>query len=308
MDDRLLQSFMTVAECGSFTIAADKLSITQSALSRQIKTVEQTLGVELFERNGKKIRVSPEGEALRTRINEVLIATKNLRLSAEELKKGEAGVLKVGACSQLIERYFPDFLREWQAEHPRVDIRLEEGGGADLDAKLMSGVVQLTINASSYARTPEVEAKPLCHLAVLAIGTPERIGTSGAPIDIAEVCAHPLLLLNRRHVSREMFDAACRLSGLDQRIALESGSPHTVFSMAIGNVGVAVLPSSIRALKTELTVRPIAIERRPVEFEISAIWSRSTPLPAYGRRFVEALAAHIAREQDGLAGAAPAVA
>jgi DNA-binding transcriptional LysR family regulator len=77
-----------------------------------------------------------------------------------------------------------------------------------------------------------------------------------------------------------------------------------VFSMAIGNVGVAVLPSSIRALKTNLTVRPIAIEGRPVEFEISAIWSRSTPLPAYGRRFVDALAAHIAREQDGNSGAA----
>jgi len=298
MDDRLLSSFMTVAECGSFTTAAEKLSITQSALSRQIQSIEQTLGVELFERIGKKIRVSPEGEALRSRINEVLIATKNLRLSAEELKKGEAGILKVGACSQLIERYFPDFLREWQSLHPRVEIRLEEGGGADLNAKLMSGVVQLTVNASSYARSPDVEAVPLCHLAVLAIGTPDHLQAGNAPIDIADVCAHPVLLLNRRHVSREMFDAACRLAGLDPRVALESGSPHTVFSMAQGGVGIAVLPSSIRALRTELTVRPMAIEGRPIEFEISAIWSRSTPLPAYGRRFVEALAAHIAREQD----------
>ena len=95
MDDRLLASFMTVAECGSFTVSAEKLSVTQSALSRQIQSIEQTLGVELFERTGKKIRVSPEGEALRARINEVLIATKNLRLSAEELKKGEAGVLNL---------------------------------------------------------------------------------------------------------------------------------------------------------------------------------------------------------------------
>lgn len=298
MDDRLLQSFLTVAECGSFTVAAEKLSITQSALSRQIQSIEQTLGIELFERIGKKIRVSPQGEALRARINEVLIATKNLRLSAEELKRGEAGVLKVGACSQLIERYFPDFLREWKAGHPRVDIRLEEGGGADLDARLMAGAVQLTINASAYARPPEVEARPLCHLAVLAIGAVDRLGTDGGPIDVAEVCAHPLLLLNRRHVSREMFDAACRLSGLEPRIALESGSPHTAFSMAAGGVGVAVLPSSIRALQTHLAVRPIAIEGRPIEFEISAIWSRVTPLPAYGRRFVEALAAHIAREQE----------
>ena len=95
--------------------------------------------------------------------------------------------------------------------------------------------------------------------------------------------------------------AACRLSGLDPRIALESGSPHTIFSMAIGGVGIAILPSSIRALKTDLTVRPVAIDGHAIEFEISAIWSRSTPLPAYGRRFVAALAEHIAREQDGSA-------
>ena len=301
MDDRLLASFMTVAECGSFTVAAEKLSVTQSALSRQIQSIEQTLGVELFERTGKKIRVSPEGEALRARINEVLIATKNLRLSAEELKKGEAGVLKVGACSQLIERYFPSFLREWQELHPRVEIRLEEGGGAELNAKLMSGVVQLTVNASTYARSPDVEARPLCHLAVLAIGSADHLEASADPVDITDVCAHPVLLLNRRHVSREMYDAACRLSGLDPRIALESGSPHTIFSMAIGGVGIAILPSSIRALKTDLTVRPVAIDGHAIEFEISAIWSRSTPLPAYGRRFVAALAEHIAREQDGSA-------
>ena len=69
----------------------------------------------------------------------------------------------------------------------------------------------------------------------------------------------------------------------------------------VGGVGIAILPSSIRALKTDLTVRPVAIDGHAIEFEISAIWSRSTPLPAYGRRFVAALAEHIAREQDGSA-------
>lgn len=298
MDDKLLASFMTVAECGSFTLAAEKLSVTQSALSRQIQSIEQTLGVSLFERMGKRIRISPEGEALRVRVNEVLIATKNLRLSAEELKKGEAGLIKVGACSQLIERYFPDFLKEWQALHPQVEIRLEEGGGAELNEKLQSGVVQLTINASSYARSPDVEGRPLCQLAVLAVGTVQHLKPSAAPVDIIDVAGEPVLLLNRRHVSREMFDAACRLNGLEPRVALESGSPHTLFSMAHSGVGIAVLPSSIRALRTDLVVRPISIEGRPIEFEISAIWSRHTPLPNFGHRFVEALARHITREQD----------
>ncbi|WP_237153806.1 LysR family transcriptional regulator [Oryzibacter oryziterrae] len=297
MDDRLLQSFMTVVECGSVTVAAEKLRITQSALSRQIQSIEQTLGVSLFDRIGKKIRVSPEGEALRARINDVLIATRKLRASADGLRKGDAGVLRVGACSQLIERYFPLFLRRWREDYPAVEIRLEEGGGAELNARLSEGIVHLTINASSYAQSAEVDAVPLGRLEVQAVGSREFLDPSSEPISVEDVCVHPLLLLNRRHVSRSMLDAACRQYGLEPRVALESGSAHTLFSMAEGGVGVAVLPSSIRPYESDLVVRPIAVDGRSLDFEISAIWSRSAPLPAYGHKFVDMLSAHVADEQ-----------
>lgn len=293
MDDRLLTSFMTVVECGSITIAAERLRITQSALSRQIQSIEQTLGVSLFERVGKKIRVSPEGESLRARINDVLIASRNLRVSAEGLKRGEAGMLRVGACAQLIERYFPDFLRRWRELFPAVEVRLEEGGGSELNAKLAEGLVHLTINASSFATSPGLDERRLGQLAILAIGNGDHLGADNAPIEVTEVARHPLLLLNRRHVSRTMFDAACRSFAVEPRVALESGSAHTLFSMAEAGVGVAVLPSSIRAIETELVIRPINVDGKPLEFEISAIWSKLQPLPTYGQKFVELLAEQI---------------
>lgn len=293
MDDRLLVSFMTVVECGSITIAAERLRITQSALSRQIQSIEQTLGVSLFERIGKKIRVSSEGEALRARINDVLIASRNLKASAEGLRRGEAGMLRVGACSQLIERYFPEFLRSWHELYPAVEVRLEEGGGAELNTKLTEGLVHLTINASSYAAGPGLGERRLGQLSVLAIGRSDYLPAGANAVDVAEVARHPVLLLNRRHVSRTMFDAACRRFGVEPRIALESGSAHTLFSMAEGGVGVAVLPSSIRSIESDLTIRPMSVDGVPLEFEISAIWSKLSPLPSYGQKFVDLLARHI---------------
>jgi LysR family cyn operon transcriptional activator len=293
MDDRLLTSFMTVVECGSITIAAERLRITQSALSRQIQSIEQTLGVSLFERIGKKIRVSAEGEALKTRINDVLIASRSLRASAEGLRRGDTGVLRVGACSQLIERYFPRLLRRWQELFPGVEVRLEEGGGAELNTKLNEGLVHLAVNASSYAAAPGLDERRLGELTLLAIGTPEHIAPANAPVEVSEVIRHPLLLLNRRHVSRSMFDTACRRLAVEPRVALESGSAHTLFLMAGSGVGVAVLPSSVPEVRSDLVARPIAIDDRPLGFEISAIWSKTSPLPAYGRRFVELLAEEI---------------
>ena len=106
-----------------------------------------------------------------------------------------------------------------------------------------------------------------------------------------------ILTLNRRHASREVFDAACRLSGAIPRIVLEGTSPHTLFALAEGGNGVAVVPSSALLKGRDLVSRPITLRGEPVHFDICAMWDTRAPLPAYGRRFVEALRAHIMAEE-----------
>ncbi len=297
MDIRIYAGFVAAAELSSITRAAERLNITQSALSRQIATLEDALGVQLFEKTGRNIRLTAQGEALFTRINGVVVADRGLRGFASELAQNRAGLLKIGACSQLIERYFPPFLRDWQADNPGIDIRLEDGGGPELSEKLRVGDLHLTISAAPSVPSEAFQNHRLGKLAFLAVGAPEFLAPSPLPVELAEILAQPILTLNKRHASREVFDAACRLSGEVPRIVLESYSPHTLFSMAAGGNGVAVVPSSARLSGTALVSRPITLRGELIQFEICAMWDARTELPDYGQRFVAALAAHIAGDR-----------
>jgi DNA-binding transcriptional LysR family regulator len=141
------------------------------------------------------------------------------------------------------------------------------------------------------------ETVRLGELAFLAVATPDLLADTGGPIEIADLLECPILTLNGRHASREVFDAACRLTGTVPRIVLEGASPHTLFALAEGGNGVAVVPSSARLAGRSLVSRPITLRGELIRFDICAMWDSRTPPPAYGRRFVDALRAHIMAEE-----------
>ncbi|MBU0585364.1 MAG: LysR family transcriptional regulator [Alphaproteobacteria bacterium] len=299
MDIRNYAGFVTAAELQNFTSAAQRLNITQSALSRQIRSLEESLGLRLFEKAGRNVRLTASGEALLSRINGVLAADRDLRAFAGDLARDQSGLLKVGACSQLIERYLPTFLPEWRAANAGIDVRLEDGGGPELAERLQAGAVHLTIGSTPSTPVEPFEMVRLGELAFMAVATPELLSDTGGPIEIADLIEGPILTLNRRHASREVFDAACRLSGGVPRIVLEGTSPHTLFALAEGGIGVAVVPSSALLTGRALVSRPITLRGELIRFDICAMWDSRVPLPAYGRRFVEALRTHILAEDRG---------
>ncbi|MGB3900284.1 MAG: LysR family transcriptional regulator [Mesorhizobium sp.] len=298
MDIRNFTGFVTAAELMNFTLAARRLNITQSALSRQIRTLETYLGVELFEKAGRNVRLTAAGQALFAKVNDVLQADRSLRMSAEDLGRGETGVLKIGACSQLIERYLPGFLKSWSERHPGIDIRIEDGGGPELADKLRAGTVHLTVSARPSTPIDLFETLLLDKLGFVALATGEFLSNSGEPVEIAELLRYPILTLNRRHASREVFDAACKLAGALPLVKLESYSPHTLFSMAAAGNGVAIVPSSARSFPEGLVRKPVTLRGQRIEFDICAMWSNTAPLPVYGQRFVEALRASIQAENE----------
>lgn len=298
MDSRLYSGFIAVAELASVTLAAQRLNLTQSALSRQIKTLEASVGLKLFEKAGRGLRLTPSGEAVLARVDAVLSAERSLRSLADDLKADQAGLLRIGACSQMIERYLPGFLPRWMAENAGIEVRLEDGGGPELLERLQGGAVHLAISAAPTTLPDGIAQVALGRLAFMAVARPEHLPAGDGPIDMDVVLDRAILTLNRRHASREVFDAACRLLGRVPQVAMESYSPHSLFAMAEGGLGIAVVPSSARNFGAALAARPIALNGATVEFAICALWNRRAPMPAYGHRFVAALSDHVAHEED----------
>lgn len=124
MNFKHLRAFVTIADAGGFARAANRLNLSQLALSRQIRALEIDLSVRLFDRVGRRVQLTSEGEDLLQRSRRLLAEADSLGERARMLKAGETGILRVGATPQVIENLLAQFLTRYRCRHPGVEIHL----------------------------------------------------------------------------------------------------------------------------------------------------------------------------------------
>lgn len=293
MDLQLLQSFIVTAELGNVTAASKRLHISQPTLSRQIKMLEERLGIQLFDRVGKFIHLSTSGESLLEQCRNIVELTQALHSSIPALTNGHVGLLKVGASPQLLERIFPVFLPSFQAENPGVEVRLTEANSASLLEMLTQG--DLHVAMSPFSADGRYRMHKIGNLTVLAVGQARRGKARRKTIDIAEVCEHKVLALKQGFKSRDLFDAACRLKGLRPVIALESSAPHTLVALASAGLGYAIIPSKMQISNPLVQVLSLTIDDKPIEFDYAAAWNPNRPMPLFAHRFIQSVQGFIGK-------------
>ena len=147
MNLRFLRTFVAIADNAGVARAAARLNLTQSAASRQIQALEDELGLRLFARIGRNVRLTREGEDLLVRSRRLLFDAEALGQRASALKTGEVGVLRVGATPQVIENLLADFLSRYRKRHAGVEVHLVEDGGSRLPGRLERGDIDVAAHA-----------------------------------------------------------------------------------------------------------------------------------------------------------------
>lgn len=299
MNIRRIKAFVVTASLENMTSAADQLAISQPALSRQIQTFEEELGITLFDRVGKNVKLSIAGESVLGLCEDILNRVTSLRDFAQSTNGGDAGLLRIGASPQLIERLFPRFLRLYQHANPKVEINLISAGGAELAESLDNGTAHIVMG--SFVPKSHHQVVSLGSLAVIAWARHAMIRNSGPTIELTELNKHPLLILTKGFKSREVFDSACSIVQSNPHVVLESGAPHTLLALASSGHGVAILPSSVAVQRDELRTWNVTSGGARLDFALSAVWDSRRVLPNYARRFIAQFARHIDEEYPDLA-------
>ena len=173
MDLRHLCSFVAVAEEKSFRRAAERLNLAQPPVSTQIRQLERELGVRLFERTSRSVRLSQASENLLPLARNVLAGVERLRQTAEQAAEGEVGSLSIGYLPSSLGPLLANTLRSFHAAHPNVQISLSERRApqqidailaGDLDLGLTHSAMQRTELASElFTETPVALALPSGH-------------------------------------------------------------------------------------------------------------------------------------------------
>ena len=143
MDLRHVRTFVSVAELGTVSKAALRLRIAQPALSRHIADLEQELGLKLFDRVGRRLLLTGEGEQLLNDCRGLLNYVTGVGERAQDLRRGDIGVLKVAATPLHIEGVFSQFLPRFVKRYPNVQVKVSEGSGLEILAMLERGEIDL---------------------------------------------------------------------------------------------------------------------------------------------------------------------
>jgi LysR family transcriptional regulator, cyn operon transcriptional activator len=296
MNLRLLSTFIAVADNAGVGRAAARLNLTQSAVSRQIQALEGELGLQLFARIGRNVRLTSEGEDLLVRSRRLLLEAEAFGQRASALKTGEVGVLRVGATPQVIENLLADFLSRYRKRHPGVEIHLVEDGGSRLPLRLERGDIDVALMPAGEERYSGQLLYPMHVLAVLPQG--HRLSRR-AVLDVTDLADESLLRLGSSFASYAWFEAACQLAHVRPRVTVESVAPQTLIALARTGHGVAVVPSAVRIPREGVRVavvlhRGVSIGRWTV-----AAWDSQRFRPPYAVQFIEELVTRCRRNYPG---------
>lgn len=306
MNLRHLRAFAAIADIGSFARAANRLHLSQPALSRQIRALEAELGLRLFDRVGRQVRLTSAGDDLLRRSRQLLLGADALAERARLLKSGDSGILRVAATPHVMENLLAAFLKQHRRRHPRVEVHLLEDGGVGLQTRLLRGDADLAITPAGDAR---FQGRLLYPMHVIAAVPAAHPLSRRRLLELADLADEPLLVLRQGFGSREWFDLACRNIHIQPRRLVESAAPHTLVALAAEEYGIAILPSNATVPRDVVKAVPVVDRGASIGRWARVAWHRQRPLTPYAERFVEELVASCRRRFPGreLIGRAPAL-
>jgi LysR family hydrogen peroxide-inducible transcriptional activator len=257
MEFHQLRYFLAVARTGSFGRAAEEEGITQPSLSQQIKKLEQELGVQLFDRLGRGVRLSRYGEGLLAEAERVMLDANRLRRALDALKPADRGRLSVGVIPTVLPYALAPALAAFRQAYPEAELDIQEHRTERLLQLLRAADIDIAVVALPV-RQPEIVCSEL-YREPLAAALPSGHPLSGKPtVAVAELRDERLLLMREGHCLRDDVLTACSRAKVPFHQVFESDSLASIFSMVAAGFGISLVPTLAKPQGEGCEVRPLA--------------------------------------------------
>ncbi|HML48977.1 MAG TPA: LysR family transcriptional regulator [Clostridia bacterium] len=237
----LYRTFWAIGKTGSVTKAAELLHVTQPNVSQALKSLEAQVGGILCERSKKGVTLTPEGRALFEALDQAVGHIEKGERQLESLLNLNSGLVSISASDTVCNYHLLPRLRAFLEAHPNIRLEVTNRTSLETLELVRSQRVDLGF-VNDPPPDPDLAYTHCLDLTeVLVAGTRYR-GLAGAPRSLAECLAYPLILLERKSVSRLFLDRQLQERGLAARPILELGSLDLIISFARNNFGLAFIP------------------------------------------------------------------
>jgi DNA-binding transcriptional LysR family regulator len=255
MELRHLRYFVAVAEELSFTRAAERLHIAQPPLSTQIRALEEELRAPLFERDRRRVYLTPAGRRLLERARAILASVEEARLEARGAAAGDVGHIALGyTASSMLTRQLPAVLRAYQRAQPGVRLQLQEMTSLEQLDALHARTIDIGVLRKRDVDTPPGIVLQPWHASPLVAAIPSDHALAAAKaVRIADLKDEPLITYPRDAGIGLYWkvQALCAKAGFRPRMVQEARDSATIVGLVAAGVGIAVVPGDTRCVALE---------------------------------------------------------
>ncbi|MBS1792317.1 MAG: LysR family transcriptional regulator [Acidobacteria bacterium] len=252
MNLQQIRYFLELADELHFWKTSEKVFITQSALSRQIKSLEDELGFRLFERDKRNVRLTAAGEFLKSEFAKILADFESAARHARQLAAGETGTLRIGHPASITFSVLPRILDGLAEKHPAVLVQMFEVDAVDVDAALLAHRIDVAFNRE-LPKSPELASKMLMTENFALVVAAAHPINRAKNVDLSELKEEwfvlPSLAGKSEHAAqlRAIFADA----GFAPRVRFESDFGATLLGLVAKGLGISVMPFSYSHYLTE---------------------------------------------------------
>jgi len=276
---RHLTYFLAVAQELHFRKAAEKLFISQPGLSRQVKQMEEILETQLFERNKKKVVLTPAGHYLKKEVEYIFNHLEKVERQLKLVGDGNSGELRIGFLGSAMQQVIPELLLGLKENYPKVKTSLEElSNVAQVDAVLKD---KLDIGFVRVSRVPSTLEMKTVFTDTFSLVLPERYPMLTREFDGMQRFANEDFILFSQAYSPLYYDtimSICKDAGFAPKVSHKSVHAHTIFKLVENHMGIAIVPTSLQN-GFQMRVKFVELKDIPQRAELSVIWKKEHTNP-----------------------------
>ncbi|MNF34197.1 HTH-type transcriptional regulator CynR [compost metagenome] len=301
MEFKQLRSFVEVMRCGGFTQAGQALHISQSAVSKQVAQLEQSLGVALLERQGSQLHLTAAGSVVLQWAEAMLRLRNELLSELDDLSHLARGELRLGLPLLGSDALFAGLFAEYRRRYPNISVQLVEGGSLSIEQAVLNG--ELELGGSLTPVNPAFSFQPFCNEPLDVLLPADHPLAGGQQVDLAQLADTPFLLYQRSFVLNDRLLQACLKVGFTPKEGGRSGQADFLAALVAAGQGVVLLPRVVaRGLERPGVVRLTLSQPTDLRWDIAFIWRQGAYLSRAAQAWLQLL-----REQPPGADLSPAV-
>ena len=256
MDFTQIKYFLAVAKTLNFTKAADQCAVSQPALSKAIRKLEENLGSNLFDRNSQKVALTEFGQTMRIHFERIEDNLRKARSAANTAAKSGGENLNIGVMCKIGPKFFSQFLKSFHTIHPHIDVTLHDITTTAVPELLLTGSLDCIFCARIEKLDQRFEIIDLLEEKMVVAFSNDHHFNSLETVSLAEISSE--LYLDRLHCEfRDDFLNFTKARGLSLNVAVSSEREDWILDLITRGLGVSVIPKSSAELKS-VANRPIS--------------------------------------------------